>query len=40
MKELQSMALAYPLARADQILDSRHFRRIAGGWAVGLSVNK
>lgn len=40
MKDLQTYALANPLHRADIALDNRYFRRLKGGWMVGLTANK
>jgi hypothetical protein len=40
VKDLQTYALANPVARANQTQDPKFFRRLTGGWAVGLTVNK
>lgn len=40
MKDLQDLALQHPIAVPEQAFHDRHFRRLAGGWVVGLTANK
>jgi hypothetical protein len=39
-ERLRGIALAHPLARAEDSADLRHFASLRGGWKVGLTVNK